>query len=193
MIDGDTIEIGATTIRLHGIDAPELAQTCTDAQGRAWSCGRWAKRQLAKRLRGAQVSCYGRERDRYGRLVAQCRAGEADLGRWLVLNGMATAYRKYSTAYVAQEAAAKRESRGLWAGQMVAPGAYRANRRQDRQADAAPQADCRIKGNISGNGRLYHLPGSRWYGDTRIDTARGERWFCSEAEARAAGWRRARG
>ena len=60
----------------------------------------------------------------------------------------------------------------------------------------APQSapgGCAIKGNISGNGRIYHLPGSRSYEKTRIDTAKGERWFCSEGEARAAGWRAARG
>jgi len=54
---------------------------------------------------------------------------------------------------------------------------------------AAPAGDCRIKGNISDRGRIYHLPGSESYDRTKIDTARGERWFCTEAEARAAGWR----
>jgi hypothetical protein len=51
-------------------------------------------------------------------------------------------------------------------------------------------ADCRIKGNISENGRIYHVPGQRYYTATRINRLRGERWFCSEAEARSAGWRR---
>jgi hypothetical protein len=53
---------------------------------------------------------------------------------------------------------------------------------------------CRIKGNISfeRGERIYHAPGGEYYSRTRIDTAKGERWFCSEAEARAAGWRRSR-
>lgn len=52
---------------------------------------------------------------------------------------------------------------------------------------------CRIKGNISLSGeRIYHVPGGRWYDRTRIDTLKGERWFCSEDEARAAGWRKSR-
>jgi hypothetical protein len=51
---------------------------------------------------------------------------------------------------------------------------------------------CRIKGNISGNGRIYHMPGQKYYGATKINAAKGERWFCSEAESRAAGWRKAR-
>jgi endonuclease YncB( thermonuclease family) len=54
---------------------------------------------------------------------------------------------------------------------------------------ATPPGGCRIKGNISQNGRIYHVPGSPSYDQTKIDTSKGERWFCSEAEARAAGWR----
>jgi len=50
-------------------------------------------------------------------------------------------------------------------------------------------ADCLIKGNISSSGRIYHLPGSDSYDETRVDESKGERWFCTEAEARAAGWR----
>ena len=73
------------------------------------------------------------------------------------------AYRKYSTDYVSYEAA------------------------------ASGSGDCRIKGNISRKGmRIYHVPGGQSYAKTRIDTAKGERWFCTEAEARAAGWRRAK-
>jgi hypothetical protein len=53
----------------------------------------------------------------------------------------------------------------------------------------ASSSNCRIKGNISESGRIYHLPGSEWYERTQINPAKGERWFCSEAEAKAAGWR----
>lgn len=57
-----------------------------------------------------------------------------------------------------------------------------------------PGSGCNIKGNISLNtgGRIYHVPGQRYYHDTRVSLPRGERWFCSEAEARKAGWRRSR-
>ena len=72
------------------------------------------------------------------------------------------------------------------------PALWRAEQRR-AAPDPAPPGDCAIKGNVSTSGRIYHVPGSRSYADTRIDTTRGERWFCSEAEARAAGWRAPRG
>ena len=75
---------------------------------------------------------------------------------------------------------------------MIDPAAYRAEQRAMRARANAPDGACTIKGNISGNGRIYHLPGSPAYGPTRIDERRGERWFCTEDEARAAGWRPAR-
>ena len=61
-----------------------------------------------------------------------------------------------------------------------------------RDTPTGPRPGCDIKGNISGNGRIYHLPGGAHYARTRIDESKGERWFCSESEARAAGWRPAR-
>ena len=81
---------------------------------------------------------------------------------------------------------------GLWAGSMQEPSAYRADQRAPLPDIEAPDASCIIKGNISGSGRIYHMPYNRDYANTRINEASGERWFCSEAEARAAGWRAAR-
>ena len=81
---------------------------------------------------------------------------------------------------------------GLWAGSMQEPSAYRADQRVPSPDIAAPDADCIIKGNISGSGQIYHKPHNRDYENTRIDETRGERWFCTEAAARAAGWRAAR-
>ena len=103
---------------------------------------------------------------------------------------MARAYRRYSMAYAAQEDAARAAGVGLWAGAWSAPADHRA-RRGALLSDVA--TGCAIKGNISDNGRVYHVPGSRSYGRTRIDLARGERWFCTIAEAEAAGWRAPRG
>ena len=109
------------------------------------------------------------------------------------------AYRRYSTAYVDQEAAARRAKRGIWTGEFVPPWDWRRGDRLEAATRDAPRAsagdrrDCNIKGNISHNSgkRLYHIPGDRDYERTRISTSRGERYFCTEAEARAAGWRRA--
>ena len=109
----------------------------------------------------------------------------------MVAQGWAVAYRKYSTDYVSQEAAAKAGRRGVWRGEFVVPSRWRRGERLEA-TDAAGGGECRIKGNVSRRGtRIYHVPGGASYAKTRIDEAKGERWFCSEAEARAAGWRRA--
>ena len=198
VIDGDTIEVSGSRVRLHGIDAPESGQLCCTG-GRAWQCGRHATRALTDRIDGRLVDCEERDRDRYGRMVALCRAGGSDLGAWLVSHGWALAYRRYSVAYVSDEASAKASRRGLWRGEFVAPWYWRAGERlspacQDGPLNEDPvPRDCRIKGNIARDGeRIYHVPGGKYYDRTRIDPAKGERWFCTEAEAREAGWRKSR-
>ena len=198
VIDGDTIEVGGDRIRLHGIDAPESAQTCL-AAGERWRCGRRATRALRDRIANGTVACEERGQGRYGRTVAVCRLGGSDLNAWMVLEGWALAYRRYSTEYVAEEASAKAARRGVWRGDFVAPWDWRAGKRLRRvrraaRSDASQDtAECSIKGNISGKGaRIYHVPGGRYYERTRISPSRGERWFCTEAEARTAGWRRSR-
>ncbi|MEI4470029.1 thermonuclease family protein [Frigidibacter sp. MR17.24] len=190
--DGDTLRLGGERIRLFGIDAPELAQSCTNAEGRDWDCGGWSRHHLAA-LAGREIRCEGIERDRYDRLVARCFRRGRDLGAQMVEDGAAFAYRAYALDYVDAEKRAAIAARGLWAGAAERPADWRAAQRAAAPDPAPPQAGCAIKGNISGNGHLYHLPGMASYGATRIDTARGERWFCSEAQARAAGWRRAGG
>lgn len=187
VVDGDTLEVAGARIRLLGIDAPEKGQRCTDAQGQAWDCGGFATAALV-RLVAPGVICDGNERDRYKRLVATCRAGGADVGAALVEGGAAFAYARYSTDYLPHEARARAAGRGVWEGQAERPERVRAS----GGSAAAPQG-CAIKGNISGNGRLYHLPGSRGYGATVIATDKGERWFCTEEQALAAGWAKARG
>ena len=86
----------------------------------------------------------------------------------------------------------KEARRGVWRGEFVEPSRWRRGERLDAAAASGP-GDCRIKGNISRKGtRIYHVPGGAFYARTRIDTSKGERWFCTEAQARAAGWRRAK-
>ena len=189
--DGDTLRIGPARIRLHGIDAPESAQSCS-AGGKTWACGEAATRALRGRIGRRPVECAERDRDRYGRIVAVCRVAGADVNAWMVDPGWAVAYRKYSTDYVSHETAAKRARRGVWRGDFVEPSRWRRGERLEATAGVAA-GDCRIKGNISRKGtRIYHVRGGAFYARTRIDTAKGERWFCSEAQARAAGWRRAK-
>ena len=202
VIDGDTIEVGTVRVRLHGVDAPESAQSCL-AEGERWPCGQRATQALDRQIGGRTVACSERDRDRYGRIVAVCRHGGRDINAWLVRQGWALAYRRYSRAYVNEEASAKAERRGIWRGEFVPPWDWRRGKRlrSSRQSTGRDTrletghgtGRCRIKGNIGRDGaRIYHVPGGRYYERTRISPSKGERWFCSEAEARAAGWRRSR-
>ena len=207
--DGDTLRIGAARIRLQGIDAPEAGQSCEDGEGRLYPCGGRAANALTALIARRPVACRRDDTDRYGRMVGTCEmmaTGES-LNAAMVRSGWALAYRHYSEAYVGQEAEAKAAGRGLWQGRFIAPWDYRAGTRLRNDGDrkenkngkpasgrpavttTQERSSCRIKGNVSGSGRIFHVPGSRWYDRTRIDTGAGERWFCSEDEARAAGWR----
>ena len=191
VIDGDTIEIHGQRIRLFGIDAPESGQTCL-RDGQPWRCGQQAGLALAEKIGRASVRCEERDRDRYGRIVAVCFTQGVDLNRWLVANGLAMAYRRFSLAYVDEEGAAQASRLGIWRGEFVPPWEWRGGKRLVAQ-DIPKPMDCPIKGNISSKSeRIYHVPGGQYYDRTKIDTLKGERWFCSEEEAQAAGWRRAR-
>ena len=124
VIDGDTLMVGSKRVRLFGIDAPELDQRCR-AAGRSWPCGREATRALAGRIDGLPIACDERTRDDYGRSVAVCRRGGADLNRWMVAQGWALAYRRYSQDYVSAERTAKSSRRGMWRGEFVPPWEWR--------------------------------------------------------------------
>ena len=194
VIDGDTIDVAGTRVRLHGIDAPEASQSCTTNQGKSWNCGAWVSREVRARYQGRKAVCTPLDRDRHGRTVARCLVGGEDIGATLVAQGLAFAYRRYAMDYDLVEKQAAAADRGLWAMNVQNPADYRRNGQavapSQRQSVAG---DCNIKGNISAKGeRIFHRPGQEHYDRTRINTAQGERWFCSAAEAAAAGWRAAR-
>ena len=191
VIDGDTIDLEGVRIRLFGIDAPEHNQNCTDTRGRKWACGTFATEALSAVASG-NLSCEELDRDRYGRVVARCFAGGRDIGAQMVAQGAAFAYRKYSTDYIALEARAESRGVGLWSGEAERPEAFRNHKAAQSGATSAAVGGCKIKGNISKSGQIYHVPGQKFYAKTSISEAKGERWFCSESEARAAGWRAAK-
>lgn len=129
--DGDSIRIGTIRIRLEGIDAPEWDQTCVDAGGATWACGRTATRQLRERVRGATLSCLPRATDRYGRMVATCSLPDGtDVNAWLVREGWAIAF-GFAGAYASEEAEAKAAKRGIWAGSFIAPREWRRQKSHD--------------------------------------------------------------
>ena len=192
VVDGDTFTLGPDRIRLWGVDAPEGRQVCRDARGHPYRCGDVARDQLKALIGDRPVDCRQRDRDPYGRVVAQCRAGGVDLGEAMVRAGWAVEYRSFSHGvYASAETQARSAKRGLWAGTFELPSAYRADERAEARAPLppSPAGSCVIKGNINAQGRrIFHRPGQQDYAATVIDTARGERWFCSAADAQAAGW-----
>lgn len=130
VIDGDTIEVYGTRIRLRGIDAPESRQRCTKADGVSWACGRYATAVLAAAVAGGDVTCTARSRDRYQRVVAVCWAGVVEVGHAMVAEGWALADRRFGRAYVPVEEAAKLAARGIWAEEFEAPWEWRRARRR---------------------------------------------------------------
>lgn len=193
--DGDTVELQGQRVRLLGIDTPEYSQSCKDSSGQEYPCGITALRHLKSLVDGREIRCEGDAFDRYGRLLATCYAGDLDLNRELVLDGWAVAFVKYDKRYLPEENEAKAARRGMWQGEFTRPVDYRAERwaasAQEANVSSPPSEDCVIKGNINRKGeRIYHTPwASRDYEQTQIDVTKGERWFCSESDAVAAGWR----
>lgn len=195
VIDGDTIDIAGERIRLHGIDAPESAQTCV-ADGATWPCGHRAATALVDLIAGSPVSCRARGKDKYGRTIAACTVRGESIEAWMVMNGWALAYRRYSRDYIAEETVARSARAGIWRGKFIKPWEWRQGKRLP-PVQAATVSDsaggCVIKGNISSSGeKIYHVPGGQYYDRTKINTAKGERLFCTGADAIAAGWRKSK-
>jgi endonuclease YncB( thermonuclease family) len=130
VIDGDTLEIDGTRIRVFGIDAPESDQLCRDEDSNLYRCGQKASNALFDFIARRSVNCVEVDRDRYKRAVSVCTVGETDIADWLVRNGLALDWPQYSKGdYAAAEAEAKREQRGMWSGSFKEPWTYRACRR----------------------------------------------------------------
>ena len=119
-VDGDSLELGGHRVRLIGIDAPELRQTCEKA-GRTTQCGRRAHAELKRLISGRTIECEGFGHDRYGRTLAKCRTGVSDLAGTMVRAGWAIAYGDYHR----EEQAARRFRAGIWAGEFIEPADWR--------------------------------------------------------------------
>lgn len=190
--DADTFRVDKVSVRLNGIDAPEINQHCFDDDGEPYACGQHARDVLRRMILGKTVRCAVSGQDVYERALATCYRGGINLNQYLVAQGWAVAYRKYDRRYVSMEEFATKNKKGLWQGEFISPDNFRAARRAEAEVqEVKAQGDCVIKGNISSKGeRIYHTESSNNYARTRINKARGEQWFCSEAEAIAAGWRK---
>jgi endonuclease YncB( thermonuclease family) len=152
IVDGDTIDVGGQRVRLEGIDAPELSQTCP---GRyvggflgPWKCGQSAAAALADLIGTLPVTCKGHGFDGYGRLVASCSCNGHEVSREMVRLGQAWAFTKYSANYVLEERRAREAKLGIWASlKPPQPAWMYRSRKWSHAAQRAPDG-CAIKGNI---------------------------------------------
>lgn len=192
--DGDSFVVAGQRVRLFGIDAHELDQNCTHADGREIACGVWARDWAEARFEGRFATCRTLKYDQYERALATCQIDGEDVGETMLRAGIVATYpRETLRDYLDYEKEAQLLGRGIWAWDSENPIDHRAAQRapSNNRAEVGFNG-CAIKGNISSGGRIYHLPGQENYARTQINTSKGERWFCSETDAQEAGWRRAR-
>ena len=215
--DGSTLQLGNVTYRLDGIDVPTVDQLCIDEHADSWTCGIEARDQLTKLIGGKQVRCddLGPDPTYKKRHVGVCKieGDTTSLSQLLVRNGFALNVEASATGrFKVDEARAKDDRQGLWKGCFATPREFRAGKKDGALLGAACRTDrereirealfpedlvmpsgCNIKGKyavrarVTGNLGIYHLQACRSYpGLTKPD-----RWFCSEEDAQAAGFRRA--
>jgi endonuclease YncB( thermonuclease family) len=215
--DGRTLQLGSIAYRLDGIDAPEFDQMCVDQKADPWACGVDVRDQLAKLIGDRRVRCEdkGPDTTTKNRRVGICSIdGESgSLNQWLVRHGLALNLEAAAGGrFKADEADARDSQRGLWRGCFTAPLEFRrwktngvllgASCRTDKEAelreflfpaDPTMPPGCTIKGKfavrakVTGNVGVYHMQGCRSY----AGLTKPNRWFCSEEDAQAAGFRRA--
>ena len=136
IIDGDTVHINSKKIRLEGIDAPEMRQQCQKVYlqisaivgfnfKRNYSCGVVSKEKLITKINKSQINCVSSGQDRYKRYLATCYKDKINLNKWMVRNGLAVAYKRYSKEYLRDEAYAKENKLGIWKGSFVRPEKWR--------------------------------------------------------------------
>ena len=133
--DGDTIRIEGKKIRFFGIDAPEKKQQCKKpwltisfiSFSKNYPCGQISTDKLKKKINNKLLICKWSNKDRYKRYIAECFKDKTNVNAWMVRNGYAVAYRKYSKKFVSQEIFAKKEKLGLWSGTFMMPWDYRKN------------------------------------------------------------------
>ena len=215
--DGHTIQLGGVTYRLDGIDAPELDQICIDDHADPWTCGVDAREQLTRIIGGSQVHCVdlGADKSHKNRRIGICSADgvTASLNQQMIRLGFALSFEPASKLHFQEDAASAKDARaGFWKGCFVAPQEFRIGKKDGALLGASCRADrdseirtvlfpddlampprCSIKGKfavrarVTGNIGIYHLQGCPSY----PAMTKPDRWFCTEDDAQAAGFRRA--
>lgn len=206
VVDGDTIKVKlgtkTETIRIIGIDTPETVDPRKPVQ----CYGKEASARMKKLVNGKTVTLQknpAEERDKYDRLLRYVFIGSKDIGASMIQDGYAFSYKEFPhpklDAYNKLETNAKNGNKGLWGdvcNTSTTTVKKSSSSSKSSKSSSAPavssSATCSIKGNInSSKEHIYHLPGCASYNQTIIDTSKGEKIFCSEEEARTAGWRKA--
>jgi endonuclease YncB( thermonuclease family) len=209
--DADTLTIGKVRYRLDGVDAPELDQTCLDAAGEPYFCGQVAFQKLLAFVAERPIHCDDLGPDTSypdsNRRIGWCGVNGDDLHHWIVKEGWALNFEPHALRrFLEDERDARKAGRGLWAGCFVAPWDFRKTNKKAVLLGAACPPDaharlfsddprmppgCPIKAKyarralLTGHRGIYHPPGCRSYRTTKNP----DRWFCSEEDARAAGFR----
>jgi endonuclease YncB( thermonuclease family) len=184
----DTLRVGGTLVRLAGVEAHESEQRCGRGSNR-WRCSGVAETVLARIINSRTVSCAVSGSDEAGRTLARCTVGQTDVAGELVRQGYVFAEGGILARYAGEEREARAAKVGLWGGEVERPAEYRAKLWEEAKR-RAPDG-CPIKGQVTSSARIYVLPWSADYERARVQAGRGERWFCSEQEAQAAGFKAA--
>jgi endonuclease YncB( thermonuclease family) len=186
-ITGDLMRVGGTLIRLDGVEAPAPGQPCYRPNGRRWGCAAAARTGLDRIVRGRSVTCTASGQDDSGHVLARCVVeGTTDVGTELVRNGHVFATKSLFNSLSGEEDAARSAKAGIWQGEVSRPKEWRDQAWEEAKRDAPD--GCPIKGLLRASAKLYALPWSADYARAKVRTERGERWFCSEDEAKAAGF-----
>jgi endonuclease YncB( thermonuclease family) len=186
-IAGDLIRVDRTLVRISGIEAPESRQPCYRANGRRWNCASAAKTGLARIVRGHTVTCTPSGTDDDGNVLAGCVLdGTTNVAAELVRRGYVFATSSFFNSLSSEEETARKAKAGIWQGEIQRPQEWRDQEWRDAKRDAPD--GCPIKGFVRASTKLYTLPWSADYDRAKVHTEKGERWFCSEGEAKAAGF-----
>lgn len=186
----DMLRVGDQIFRLADIELPDREQTCQRPGNKRWRCGEAAAAAVAKLAGGRSLKCEIRGQDGQGNGLGVCLDGTTDINAQLVRGGHVFAGAGLMPRYASQENEARSAKAGLWGNDITERPAEWRNRLWEDAKKRAPSG-CPIKGQVSGNTKSYVLPWAPDYERARVNTARGGRWFCSEEEAVAAGWKSA--
>lgn len=185
-IRGDLLRVDGQIVKLASIESPAAQHPCMRSNGRKWNCSAAASIALRRMVRGKTVDCTTSGVTDAGHLIGKCTIDGTDIADELVRKGHVFASEGFFATYGASEKEAQANKVGVWQGDTVRPEAWRSQVWEE--AKQARPDGCPIKGFVRSSSRTYAMPWSRDYDRQKLRERRGDRWFCSEEEARSAGF-----